>query len=77
MAAPTPNERARLQERARKQRRIATLILGTFLVWVFVQLLAGYYDWPLRLVGLIDLAALALLGVGLWMAWGLLRAPKE
>ena len=77
MVTPTPEDRDRSAARARKQRRIATLILGTFALWVFVQFMAGQLGWPVRLVALIDLAALALLGVGLWMAWGLLRAPKE
>ena len=53
------------------------LILGSFAVWAAVQFMAARFDWPLRVVGLIDLAALALLGLGVWMAWGLLRPPKE
>ena len=77
MNAPSEQDRARLVDRARKQRRIAVLILGTFVTWAVVQFLAAQFGWPLRWVGLIDLIALALLGVGLWMAWGLLRARRE
>ncbi|WP_308917543.1 DUF5337 family protein [Jannaschia sp. LMIT008] len=62
---------------ARRQRRIATLILGTFVTWAVVQFAAARLDWPLRWVGLIDLIALAVLGYACWQAVRLWRDRKE
>lgn len=62
---------------ASRQRRIATVILGTLAVWAVVQFLAARFDWPIRWAALVDLAALAGLGWAVVMAVGLWRARKE
>ncbi|MEM8823936.1 MAG: DUF5337 family protein [Pseudomonadota bacterium] len=66
-------------EVARRQRNVAILIVGTIVVWMPFQALGAYANLPVRLMGLADLVALALLGWALFMLWGIrrLRRGKE
>jgi hypothetical protein len=74
----TPDEQPSRNARiARRQRNVALLIVGTFLVWMPLQALGAYLDLPTRLMGLADLIALALLGTALFMLLGIRRMRRE
>lgn len=64
-------------EIARRQRRVALMIIGTFVVWLPVQALGAYMGLPVRLMGLIDIAALAMLGWALIMLVGIWRMRRK
>jgi Family of unknown function (DUF5337) len=44
---------------ARKQRRVAIVLVGTMIGWIGVQWLGGVMGWQARYAFLFDLAALA------------------
>ena len=77
MSAPSPTSPTKAAETMRRQRRIGAVILGTFLLWGLVQFAGAWFDWPVRWVALVDLAALAVLGWAVVMAVGLWRGRKE
>lgn len=58
-------------------RNIAKLIAITGVLYIVVQLIANQYDWPHRIRGLFDLAALAAFGYALWMTIKLWRATRQ
>ncbi|MEM7644338.1 MAG: DUF5337 family protein [Pseudomonadota bacterium] len=64
-------------EIARRQRNVALLIVGTILVWMPFQALGAYANLPVRLMGLADLIALALLGWALFMLLGIRKLRRE
>ncbi|KIT15814.1 DUF5337 domain-containing protein [Jannaschia aquimarina] len=64
-------------EIARKQRRIAAVILGAMALWIVALFLGQALGLPPRVAGLIDLAVLAVLGWAIFMALRLWRARKE
>lgn len=53
---------------ARRARKIALVIAATMLLWMAVQWLGGQMGWPVRLVFVFDLAAIAAL------LWALLES---
>jgi hypothetical protein len=67
----------RTAEIARRQRNVALMIVGTFLVWMPLQALGAYANLSPRLMGLADLIALAVLGVALFMLLGIRRMRRE
>ncbi|WP_298429469.1 DUF5337 family protein [uncultured Jannaschia sp.] len=69
MTEPSPSD----VSIARMQRNIALVILGTFAIWLPMQGIAYWLDLPTRLMGLLDLVALAALG---WALFMLLRVRK-
>ena len=58
---------------AQTQRNVALTILGTFAIWLPMQGIGAWLDLPFRLMGLLDLVALAALAYALIM---LLRVRK-
>ncbi|WGH77649.1 DUF5337 family protein [Jannaschia ovalis] len=64
-------------EIARRQRRVAMLIIGTFVIWVPMQALGAYFGLPVRLMGLIDIAALAVLAWALILLVGVWRMRRK
>ncbi|WP_371157745.1 DUF5337 family protein [Jannaschia sp. 2305UL9-9] len=69
MTEPTDRNR----QIAKTQRTIALVILGTFAIWIPFQGLGAWLNLPTRLMGLLDLVALAALG---WALIMLLRVRK-
>lgn len=58
-------------------RRLALVIAGTGIFWIFATLIGDEYGWSMRTRALFDLLALAGFGVGLLLAIGLWRTRKE
>ncbi|MGB3407363.1 MAG: DUF5337 family protein [Jannaschia sp.] len=58
---------------ARRQRNVAFVILGTFAIWLPFQGIGVWLDLSQRLMGLVDLVALASLA---WALIMLLRVRK-
>ncbi|GIT92912.1 hypothetical protein JANAI62_33700 [Jannaschia pagri] len=73
MTEPTPHDR----QIARIQRNAALVILGTFAVWLPAQGLAAWLDLPVRLMGLLDLVALAALAWALILLWRVRRMRRK
>ena len=73
MTGPSPQD-IRI---ARAQRNVAMVILGTFAVWLPMQGLAVWLDLPVRLMGLLDLVALAALAFALIMLFRARRLRRE
>ena len=53
---PARDEELRL---ARQARLSAIVMIATFVLWMLLQALGGFYGWPVRLALLFDLAAMA------------------
>lgn len=64
-------------EITRRQRNVALLIVGTIVVWMPFQAFGAYANLPVRLMGLADLIALALLGWALFMLLGIRKLRRE
>ena len=63
--------------RARTARLVAAVLCATFVLWMGLQWLGGYFGWPVRWVFLFDLAALAAFSWAMIVTVGLWRARKD
>ncbi|EKE45154.1 hypothetical protein OCGS_0849 [Oceaniovalibus guishaninsula JLT2003] len=62
---------------ARRARTIGFVMAGTIVAWFGLQFLAARLNWPVRLMGLIDLVVLAVFVWGLIGTWQLWRARRD
>ena len=62
--------------RAAAGRRAALLLAGTGLGWLALNVIGGILSWPPRILGLVDLFALAGFGLALWMTYQVWRAGR-
>jgi uncharacterized membrane protein len=67
------------REVMRAGRRAALVLAGVGLFWIASTAAGGAFGWPVRLIALLDLIALAGFGVALyltWQVWRMRRADK-
>ena len=62
---------------AKAGQRVALIMAGTGVFWVLATSLGAEYAWPMRVVALFDLAALAGFGFALWMTFQLWRQRQN
>jgi threonine/homoserine/homoserine lactone efflux protein len=62
---------------ARAGRRAALVVALSGLFFVLTMLVEAQYPVPNRIMALLNLAALAGFGVGLWMTWTAWRAGRD
>ena len=53
------------------------IMAGTGVFWILATALGAEYDWPQRVRGIFDLAALAGFGFALWKTYHLWRARQD
>jgi hypothetical protein len=73
MTGPSPRQ----EEIARRQRRVALIIVGTLVLWLPFQALGAYAGVPVRWMALADLVALAALAWALIAMVGIWRLRRE
>ena len=73
MGTPSDHDRAM----AARSRKVGAVILATVLVWLALQWAGAWAGIPVRLMGLADLVALAILGWAMVAAFGMWRARRD
>ncbi|MEM1273201.1 MAG: DUF5337 family protein [Pseudomonadota bacterium] len=72
--ASDPKEQLRL---IRRTRQAALVIALSFVYWIAAQWVGGWLGWDPRLAFVFDIAAIAAILWGLWIAFQVYRARKE